>query len=95
MSNSICYCGVDPAKHHFSIHVIDSSGKVILHKSVLRSKLLSTIAKLPLARIGLEACGGAHYRAREFGKLGHDARIMAAKYVAPYRTKGKNDLTMR
>ncbi len=40
-------------------------------------------------RIGVEACGGAHYWART---LGNDALIMAVKYVIPYRTKGKNDL---
>lgn len=79
MSSPICYCGVDLAKHHFSNHAIDSNGKVILHKSVSRSKLLSTIAKLPVSRIGLEACSGKHYWAREFNKLGHDAHIMAAK----------------
>ncbi len=43
-------------------------------------------------RIGVKACGGAHYWARTLNKLGHDACIMAVKYVIPYRTKGKNDL---
>ncbi|MFA0368025.1 IS110 family transposase, partial [Vibrio cyclitrophicus] len=52
----------------------------------------TTIANMPLMRIGVEACGGAHYWARTLNKLGHDARIMAVKYVIPYRTKGKNDL---
>ncbi|CCN34944.1 hypothetical protein VIBNIFTn2_20003 [Vibrio nigripulchritudo FTn2] len=48
----------------FSIHVVDHNGKVILHKSVTRPKLLTTIANIPPMRIGLEACGGAHYWAR-------------------------------
>ncbi|STQ75498.1 IS110 family transposase [Grimontia hollisae] len=86
------FCGVDLAKHHFSLHAVDDRGKVILHKSVSRAKLLTTLANMSTMRIGIEACSGAHYWAREFIKLGHDARIMAAKYVAPYRTKGKNDL---
>ena len=47
---------------------------------------------MPLMRIGVEACGGTHHCARTLNKLGHDARIMAVKYVMPYRTKGKNDL---
>jgi len=83
--------GIDLAKNHFSIHVVDVKGKVVLHKSVSRSKLLTTISNLPHMCIGLEACSGAHYWARTLNKLGHDTRIMAAKYVAPYRTKGKND----
>ncbi len=92
MSDYSYFGGFDLAKNHFSIHVVDSKGKVILHKSVTRSKLLPTIANMPPMRIGLEACGGAHYWARTLNKLGHDARIMAVKYVVPHRTKGKNDL---
>ena len=86
------FCGIDLAKNHFSLHAVDSKGKVLVHKSVSRSKLLTTIANMPPMRIGVEACGGAHYWARTLNKLGHDTRIMAVKYVIPHRTKGKNDL---
>ncbi|CAH6903676.1 hypothetical protein VCHA50P417_70217 [Vibrio chagasii] len=86
------FCGIDLAKNHFSLHAIDQNGKVLLYKSVTRSKLLTTITNMPLMRIGVEACGGAHYWGRTLNKLGHNARIMAVKYVIPYRTKGKNDL---
>ena len=61
MSNYSYFCGIDLAKNHFSLHAVDQNGKVILHKSVTRSKLLTTIANMPLMRIGVEACGGAHY----------------------------------
>lgn len=90
MSN-LSYCGIDLAKNHFSVHAINPQGKVILHKNVTRAKLFNTIAKLPPMRIGLEACSGDHYWARTFNQLGHDCRIMAAKYVAPYQMKDKND----
>ncbi|WP_261902956.1 IS110 family transposase [Vibrio fortis] len=92
MSDYSYFCGIDLAKNHFSLHAVDQNGKVILNKSVTRSKLLTKIANMPLMRIGVEACGGAHYWARTLNKLGHDARVMAVKYVIPYRTKGKNDL---
>jgi transposase len=92
MSDYSYFAGIDLAKNHFSIHAVDSKGKVILHKSVTRSKLLPTIANMPPMRIGLEACCGAHYWARTLHELGHDARVMAVKYVVPHRTKGKNDL---
>src|SRR5690554_8205147 len=39
----------------------------------------------------MEACSGAHYWARELTKLGHDARIIAPRFVAPYRKSSKND----
>jgi transposase len=38
----------------------------------------------------MEACSGAHHWAREFQKLGHTVRIMAPKFVAPYRMSGKH-----
>lgn len=38
----------------------------------------------------MEACSGAHYWVRKFGKLGHTVRIMAPKFVAPYQMGGKH-----
>ncbi len=71
MSQLSCFCGIDLAKNHFSIHAVDERGKVILHKSVIRAKLLTTLANIPIMTIGIEACGGAHFWARQFNKLGH------------------------
>ena len=51
MSDYSYFCGIDLAKNHFSLHAVDQNGKVILHKSVTRSKLLTTIANMPLIRI--------------------------------------------
>ncbi|CAK3020038.1 hypothetical protein VCRA219O19_70156 [Vibrio crassostreae] len=53
MSDCSYFCGIDLAKNHFSLHAVDQNGKVILHKSVTRSKLLTTIANMPLMRIGV------------------------------------------
>ncbi|XHY22801.1 hypothetical protein ViNHUV68_35990 [Vibrio sp. NH-UV-68] len=92
MSDYSYFGGIDLAKNHFSIHVVDVKGKVVLHKWVSLSKLLTTISNISHVRIYSQAYGGAHYWARTLNKLGHDTRIMAAKYVTPYRTKRKNDL---
>lgn len=70
MSDYSYFCGIDLAKNHFSIHAVDQNGNVILHKSVTRSKLLTTIANMPVMRIGVEACGGAHYWARTLNNWG-------------------------
>jgi transposase len=48
-------------------------------------------SNLPACTVGLEACSGAHQLARELTALGHTVRIIAAKFVAPHRTSGKND----
>ncbi len=87
MSDYSYFGGIDLSKNHFSIHIVDWKGKVALHKSVTRSNSLTTIANMSPMRIGLEACGGAHYWARTLNKLGHDDHIMAVKYVVTPRTK--------
>jgi transposase len=39
----------------------------------------------------MEACSGAHEWGRRFQEHGHTVRLMAPKFVAPYRKSGKND----
>jgi transposase len=43
--------------------------------------------------IGLEACAGAHYRARELVRPGHDVRLMQPGCVKGYVRRGKTDKT--
>src|SRR5438132_757837 len=45
----------------------------------------------PPCLIGMEACVGAHHLSRKLASLGHDARLMPAKYVRPYSKGQKND----
>ncbi|CDU06695.1 hypothetical protein VCR12J2_80020 [Vibrio coralliirubri] len=82
---------VDLTKNVFSIHGVDAYGKCVLHKTVKRNKLLDTFAKLPPSLIGMEACSGVLHWARELLKLGHNPKIMASKFVFPYRQNDKND----
>ena len=49
------------------------------------------MAQWPGCTIGMEACTGAHEWARRFEALGHTVKLMAPKFVAPYRKSGKND----
>src|SRR5262245_18378648 len=49
------------------------------------------IAKLPPVRIGIEACGGAHYWARRFRAYGHEVKLMAPQFVKPCVKSNKND----
>jgi transposase len=39
----------------------------------------------------MEACGGAHYFAREIAKHGHEVRLMSPRFVRPYVKSNKND----
>jgi transposase len=83
--------GIDLAKNVFSVHGVDRLGRVVLKKTVSRAKLVETVAQWPVCAIGMEACTGAHEWARRFEALGHTVRLMAPKFVAPYRKSGKND----
>ena len=87
---TIVTVGIDLAKNVFAVHGVDAAGKpALVRPSVARSNLLELIATLPPCLIGMEACSGAHHWAREFEKLGHTVRLMAPKFVAPYRLSGK------
>lgn len=83
--------GLDIAKSVFQVHGVDGHGKVKIKKTLSRKEVLEFFATLPACLIGIEACASAHYWARELGRLGHDARLMAAQFVIPYRKSGKND----
>jgi transposase len=83
--------GIDLAKNVLSAHGVDAEGCVVLRRSVGRPKLVELIAQLPPSLIGMEACSGAHEWARRFSRLGHRVRLMAPKFVAPYRKSDKND----
>src|SRR5438477_10673036 len=39
----------------------------------------------------MEACGTAHYWARQLAQLGHTVRLMPPAYVKPYVKRGKTD----
>lgn len=83
--------GIDLAKNSFSLYGVNAQGKCALRKTVSRAKLLRTIAVLAPCLIGMEACSGSHEWARQFEKFGHTVRLIAPKFVSPYRKSGKND----
>lgn len=87
---SIITVGIDLAKNVFAVHGVDDHGKAALVKpKVTRDKLLELVAQLPPCLIGMEACSGAHHWARLFGQHGHSVKLMAPKFVTPYRMSGK------
>jgi transposase len=82
--------GVDLAKNVFALHGINSAGNPILVRpKVRRDQLLDLLAQLPPCVIGMEACSGAHHLARALIPFGHTPKLMAPKFVSPYRMQGK------
>jgi transposase len=63
----------------------------VLRQKWSRGQIEARLANMPACLIGMEACVGAHHLSRKLGTLGHDARLMPAKYVRPYSKGQKND----
>src|SRR5437588_79942 len=76
-----------------SFHVVgqDTRGQIVLRQKWSRHQVEARFANMPPRLIGMEACVGAHHLSRRLKALGHDARLMPAKYVRPYSKGQKND----
>jgi transposase len=83
--------GVDTSKSVFVLHGVDASEQPVLRKKLRRKQVLEIFAKLEPTKVGLEACGAAHYWARELRELGHEVVLLPPQYVKPYVKRNKND----
>ena len=83
--------GLDLAKNVFQVEGIDNRGHAVLRRQLRRNQVLAFFANLPPVLVGMEACSGAHYWARELMKLGHSIKVMNPKYVKAYVQTNKND----
>ncbi len=84
--------GIDLAKDVFQVHGVNEQGKVVLRKRLKRAQVTEFFVNLPPCRIGMEACGSAHYWARKLQSYGHEVRLMAPQFVKPYVKANKNDV---
>ena len=89
--SQVCTIGLDIAKNKFQVHGEDRHGKKVFNRQLLRKEVLPFFANLPACLIGIEACGGAHYWARELGKLGHEVRLIPPRQVRPFVINNKTD----
>jgi transposase len=83
--------GIDIAKNYIQIHGADKNGKKVLKKRLPRNNFLNFMANLPKCLIGMEACGGANYWAKELIKLGFEVKLMSPKIVKKFVDNNKND----
>ena len=92
MKQNVCTVGIDLAKKIFHLVGTDTTGKIVWRKRLARHALMPFMAQLPPVTIGIEACGGAHYWARQLRHQGHDVKLMAPQFVKPYVKSNKNDM---
>jgi transposase len=83
--------GIDIAKLVFHVVGMDDTGVMVLRKRIARSELLALIANVPPLRIGMEACGSAHYWARRVREQGHDVRLIAPPFIKAYVQSPTNE----
>ena len=87
----IAVVGIDIGKTSFHVIGLDHRGAVVLRQRWSRGQVEARFANMPPCLVGMEACVGAHHLSRKLRALGHDARLMPAKYVRPYSKGQKND----
>jgi transposase len=83
--------GVDLAKNVFQLHAASMTGQLQYRKKLSRQSFSKFLAEQPPAVLVMEACGSAHYWAREMIRLGHEVKLIAPHYVKPFVKRQKND----
>lgn len=83
--------GVDLAKTAFQVHGASMTGQAKFSKKLARRSFAKFMAEQPPAVVVMEACGSAHYWAREMIRLGHEVKLIAPQYVKPFVKRQKND----
>jgi transposase len=91
ISTAIAVIGIDICKNSFHVVGLDRKGAIVLRQKWSRGQVGERLANMPPCLIGMEACVGAHHLSRKLKALGHDPRLMPAKYVRPYSKGQKND----
>jgi transposase len=91
LNNAVAVIGIDIGKNSFHVVGLDGRGAIVLRQKWSRGQVEARFANMPPCLIGMEACVGAHHLSRKLRTLGHDARLMPAKYVRPYSKGQKND----
>ncbi len=89
--SEIIRIGIDTSKSIFQLHGVDAAEQPVLRKQLAAPDMLEFFGKLPPTEIGMEACGGSHYWARELGELGHEVKLLPPQHVKPYVKRNKND----
>lgn len=84
--------GIDIGKKVFHVVALNASGAVIQRSKFSRDTLMSFFEVAPKVLVGMEACPGSQWLARRLIAMGHDARIIPARFVKPYVKSNKTDI---
>lgn len=83
--------GFDIAKNVFQVHGVDGAGQIVVRRQLRRAEVLKFFSGLAPCLVGMEACGSAHYWARQVSTRGHTVRLLPPAHVKPYVRRGKKN----
>jgi hypothetical protein len=83
--------GVDIAKNVMQVHWVDPDSGEIVNKPIKRAVFLDYFANRPPCLIGMESCGGSQHWARRLIEMGHQLKLIPAKFVKAFVSGNKND----
>mgnify|MGYP006301842639 CR=1 FL=1 len=84
--------GIDLAKRVFQVCVVNArTQQVRVNKALKRGQVLDFMRRQPPCRVFMEACGGAHFWARQLVEQGHEVALIAPQFVKPFRKGQKTD----
>ena len=87
-SPTVSTIGIDLGKNSFHLVGLDQRGAIVWQLKCSRAQLERRLSCL----IGMEACSGAHYIARQLAALGHDVRLLPGRASPPSDIKtGKTE----
>jgi transposase len=82
---------VDLAKNVFQLAVADANWKVIEKHRLTRTQFERFFGNRDVRLVVLEACGSAHYWARQIQAMGIEVRLIPPRYVRAYVKRNKTD----
>jgi transposase len=82
---------MDIAKRVFQLHSVDPTTGEIERIKLRRDEVLPFFAQRSASLVAIEACGSAHWWARELRRLGHEVKLLAPKSVRPFVRSNKTD----
>jgi transposase len=89
--NKVAIAAIDLGKQSFHAHEQDDRGHLLCRKKFHRADLTQHLTNLEPCIVAMEACGGAHFMAREVARMGHTPKLIAPHHVRPFVKSNKND----
>ena len=83
--------GLDIAKRVFQMYWVDAQTGEVVNRRFGREELIMFLGKRCAGRVVMEACGSAHGWARKISSLGHEVKLLHAKFIRPFVQNNKTD----